>query len=289
VSLAIKFLKPLRFTDVLTLASEESLARALESPARSANILALTVIEKASKAPSDTAILSTMKGVIVALIRTWLSSPSVEVGEKATKTLGDLLEVDCDRASAANLNTQMNGLEITPRNPPGQGLLWRRIFHDQDIYALLFDLCSPTTTGTPPGQLDARQKSLAQARLLRLIPRLAQLDFATLSRSDFPDVAARYGFAHSERGLLYFATVQMVDKSDMLMHITLIDFVAEFLDMVAQSQMQISGTVMQYLVSLMKTATETDQALYKSLEALAMAENSSPELVELLHKLNEYR
>ena len=287
VSLAIKLLKPLRFTDILTFASEESLIRALESPAPSANILSLTVIEKASRAPSDTAILSIMKGVVAAWIRTWLSSPSVEVGEKATKALGDLLAVDCDRASAANLNTQMNGLEITSRTPPGQGLLWRRIFHDREIYGLLFDLCSLKTTGTNPGQLDARQKTLAQARLLRIIPRLAALSFGTVSRSDFHDIAASYGLSNGEQGLLYFAAVQMVDKSDMLMHITLIDFVAELLDVLSQTQ--ISGSMMQYLARLMQAVTDGDQAMYKSLESLATSETSSPELVELLLKLNEYR
>jgi DNA mismatch repair protein HSM3, N terminal domain len=287
VSLAIKLLKPLRFTDVLTLASEESLIRALESPAPTANILAMTIIEKAAKAPSDTAILSIMKGVVAAFLRTWLSSPSVEVGEKATKALGDLLEVDCDRASAANLNDHMNGLEISTQKQTGQGLLWRRIFHDRDICSLLYNLCVPHNTGTGEGQLDERQKSLAQARMLRILPKLATLDFTTVSRNDFPDIAAEYGIQRGELGLLYFAATQMISKEDMLMHITLIDFFAEFLDMLSMTQ--ISGSTMEYLAHLTKTVAADDRAMYKSLESLATSPNSSPELVELLVKLNEYR
>lgn len=287
VSLAIKLLRPLRFTDILTLASEESLIRALESPAPSANILAMTVIEKASKAPSDTAILSIMKGVVAAFLRTWLSSPSVEVGEKATKALGDLLEVDCDRASVASLNTHMNGLEISTQKQPGQGLLWRRILHDKDIYSLLYHLCVLQNTGTGEGQLDERQKSLAQARMLRVLPRLAALDFAAVSRSDFADIATGYGLENGELGLLYFASRQMINKEDMLMHITLIDFFAEFLDVLSMTQ--ISGSTMEYLINLMQTVTADDMAMYKSLESLAMSPNSSPELVELLVKLNEHR
>jgi hypothetical protein len=287
VSLAIKLLRPLRFNDVLTLASEESLIRALESPAPSANILAMTVIEKASKAPSDTAILSIMKGVVAAFLRAWLSSPSVEVGEKATKALGDLLEVDCDRASAASLNNRMNGLEISTQKQPGQGLLWRRIFYDKDIYGLLYNLCVLQNTGTGDGQLDERQKSLAQARMLRVLPRLAALDFAAVSRSDFADIGTGYGLEHGELGLLYFASKQMISKEDMLMHITLIDFFAEFLDMLSMTQ--VSGSTMEYLIKLMQTVTADDIAMYKSLESLAMSPNSSPELVELLVKLNEHR
>lgn len=285
VSLAIKLLKPLRFTDVLTLASEESLIRALESSAPSANILAMTIIEKAAQSPSDTAILSIMKGVVAAFLRTWLSSPSVEVGGKATKALGDLLEVDCDHASAANLNNHMNALEISTQKQPGQGLLWRRIFHDRDIYNLLYHLCVPHNTGIEEGQLDERQKSLAQARVLRILPKLSTLDFSAVSRSDFPDIAARYGVERGELGLLYFAGVQMINKEDMLMHIALIDFFAEFLDMLSMTQ--ISGSTMEYLAKLTRTVTSDDRVMYKSLESLATSPNSSPELVELLLKLNE--
>jgi hypothetical protein len=247
----------------------------------------MTIIEKAAKAPSDTAILSIMKGVVSAFLRTWLSSPSVEVGEKGTKALGNLLEVDCDRASAANLNNHMNGLEISTQKQPGQGLLWRRIFHDRDIYGLLYHLCVSHNAGTGDGQLDERQKSLAQARMLRILPKLATLNFSAVSRSHFPDIAAGYGIQKGELGLLYFAAVQMINKEDMLMHITLIDFYAEFLDMLSMTQ--ISASTMQYLAQLTNTVTANDMAMYKSLETLAMSPHSSPELVELLVKLNERR
>jgi hypothetical protein len=228
-----------------------------------------------------------MKSLVSAFIRTWLSSPSVEVGEKATQALGDLLEIDCDRASAAGLNSHMNGLEITPRKPPGQGLFWRRVFHDRDIYGMLFGLCIHSTTGTGHNQLDERQKSLAQGRLLRILPRLAALDFSTISHASFPEIASSYNLSHSDLGILYFAAVQMVDKTDMLMHITLIDFVSELLDCLSMTE--VSRTTIQYLASLMKRVTEGDMAMYKSLEGLATSPNSSPELVELLVKLNEYR
>jgi hypothetical protein len=287
VTLAMKLLRPIRFTEALTLASEESLIRALLAPHPSTNILAISIIAKAAKAPSDTAILSIMKGVVSAFTQTWLSSPVVEVGERATKALGDLLEVDCNLASAANLNAQMNGLEISTQRTPGQGLLWRRIFHDIDVYQQLIRLCSPHNPGTEDIELDERQKSLAQARLLRILPRLAVLNFAEISRSSFPEIAAQINLPDGGKGLLWFAAVYIVNKEDMLMHITLIDFFAELLDMLSMTQ--ISGQTMAYLAELMRTVTADDMALLKSLESLAMNPNSSPELVELLVKLNEHR
>lgn len=218
-------------------------------------------------------------------MRTWLSTPHVGVGEKATQTLGDLLEVDCDRRTSADIDTKMHGLQLANGMPPGQGLLWRRIFQDREIYDLIFSLCSFTTMGTGEGQLDERQKSLAQARLLRVLPRLAVLDFQTITRSHFPDVEARYGV--QEQGLLYFAAVEMVNKEeDLLMHITLIDFFAEFLNFMSRTEL--TQPTMDYLAALMKKVVGSDPTIYKSLESLAVSDETSPELQELLVKLNEY-
>lgn len=244
----------------------------------------MTVIEKAARSPSDTAILSIMKGVVESFLRTWLSTPHVEVGEKATKALGDLLEVDCDRRS---INTRMNGMDLAPRTPPGQGLLWRRIFQDRDIYDLIFSLCSFETIGTGEDRIDKRQKSLAQARLLRVLPRLAALDFHTISHTNFPDIEARYGLQEGEQGILWFAATDMVNKEeDMLMHITVIDFFAEFLEVLSTTE--ITQHTMDYLAELLKEVTQTDQTMYKSLESIAMNSESSPELVDLLIRLNQH-
>jgi hypothetical protein len=287
-SLTIKLLRPIKFTQALTLASEDALIQALRSPAPSAAILAITIIEKASRSPSDTAILSIMKGVVWSFIQTWLSTPHVEVGEKATRALGDLLEVDCDRRSSAGIHTKMNGLQLASGMPPGQGLLWRRIFQDREIYGLVFSLCSGKTTGTGEGQLDERQKSLAQARLLRVLPRLAALDFQTITRTQFPEIEQQYGA--QEPGLLYFATVDMINKEDILMHITLIDCYTEFLEVMSTTEL--TKPTLDYLGALTKKVASTDTTLYKHLESIALSPEKAeeaPELVDLLVKLNGYQ
>lgn len=227
-----------------------------------------------------------MQGVISAFIQTWLSTPSVEVGEQATQALGDLLEVDCDRRISAGLSTKMSGLQLSSGMAPGQGLLWRRIFQDRQIYSQLLDLCSPQSTGAGEGQLDERQKSLAQARLLRLLPRLAALDFQTVTRAQFPELETQYGVQQGQ-GLLNFAAVFIVNKEDLLMHFTLIDFFAEFLGMMALTEL--SKATVDYLAELMKKVAGGDQTMYRTLEGLAVNPETEPELVELLVKLNEYQ
>lgn len=251
----------------MSLASEESLIRALQSSAPSANILGLTVIAKASASPSSSAILSSMKDLVGQFIITWLSSPSVEVGEKATRTLGDLLDVDCEQKATNGLDTHMSGLEIASRTVSGQGLMWRRLFHDQEQYTSIFSLCDLSTMGTGPGQLDQRQKSLAQARLLRILPRMAALDFVAVSKPHLPHIEKLFNMPDDTEGLLWYTGLEMVDtEGDVLMHFTLIDFFAELLESV--SIVELSTASMEYLKRLMKTATEKDESLYRSLESL---------------------
>lgn len=229
-----------------------------------------------------------MKGVVEQFLRTWLSTPDVGVGEKATKVLGDLLEVDCDRRAPMGIEWKMSSLQLAAGMAPGQGLLWRRIFGDRDIYDMLFSLCSSTTIGTGEGQLDERQKSLAQARLLRILPRLATLDFHTITHSKFPEIEKRY--VVEQPGIIYFATVSMVNKKeDILMHITLMDFFAEFLEMMSTTEL--TKATMDYLAAMVKKVALEDSTMYKHLESLATSPETAetaPELVDLLMKLNEY-
>ncbi|RFU24381.1 hypothetical protein B7463_g11965, partial [Scytalidium lignicola] len=290
-SLAIKLLQPVTFTQCLQLASEEALSQALRSPAPAANILAITVIEKAARSPSDTAILSIMKGVIEDFLRTWLSSPDVGVGKKATAALGDLLQVDSDRKNFTGIRERMENLHISTRinmnsnQPPGQGLLWRRIFHDREIYELILSLCSFETVGSDPGQLDEGQKTLAQGRLLDVLPRLAVVDFQEISSTHFPDITVVPCRHNAVYGLLGFAALDMVtDREDLLMRVTLIHFYAEFLNVMSQTEL-IKPTI-DHLARLMKEVIASDEATRRSLESMVATPDSSPELLDLFDKID---
>lgn len=269
------------------MASEEALIQALQSPAPSANLLAIAVLQKAARSPSDTAILSIMKGVVETFFRTWLSTPHVEVGETATQTLGDLFEVDCDNRSSASIDTKMRGMQISSGMPPGQGLLWRRVFQDREVYGSIFSLCSFQTLRDGEDRLDERQKSLAQGRLLRIIPRLAALDFHAITHTHFPDIDRRFGLQDGEQGLLYFAMVDMVSKQDdVLMHTTLVYMFVEFLEVMSVTEL--TQPTVEYLAGLVRRVAASDEALYKSLGSIALNPETSPEFVDLLVRLNKY-
>ncbi|XDG09810.1 hypothetical protein ABKA04_009425 [Annulohypoxylon sp. FPYF3050] len=270
-SLAIKLLGPLSFTQILSLASEEALIQALRSPAPSANLLAMTVLEKAAKSPSDAAILAMMNNVVTNFLTQWLSAPQVEVGEKGSRVLGDLLDVDSDTRPPDGLS--VNGMEIVVRKPPGQGLVWRRIFHDRDIYDLILSLCSGDQLGT-------QQRSLAQGRLLRVLPRLAALNFRAVTWTDFSDLNQRYTNVSGNGGLLHFAALHMIDKEDMLVHLNLIDFFEAFLSI--QRITPFSTYKMDTLTKLLKNATAQDNVLKSSI--LTLPERTVPEEAEDLNR-----
>ncbi|KAI1128986.1 hypothetical protein F5Y10DRAFT_291516 [Nemania abortiva] len=221
-SLATKLLGPLSFTQVMSLASEEALIQALRSPAPSANLLAMTILAKAAKSPGDAAILAAMKDTVTAFLAQWLSVPQVEVGEKGSRVLGDLLDVDSDTRPPQGL--AVSGVEIAVRKTPGQGFMWRRIFHDRDVYGLVLSLCSNGPHHNAQGGLGSQQLSLAQGRLLRVLPRLSALNFAAVTGTNFPELHRQYANAEANGGLLGFAALHMIDKEDVLMHLTLIDF-----------------------------------------------------------------
>ncbi|KAB8290493.1 hypothetical protein EYC80_010923 [Monilinia laxa] len=282
-SLSVKLLQPITFPQALELASEDALILALRSPIPAANILAITIIQKATKSPNHVALLSNMKGVVENYIRTWLSNPHVGVGEKATQALGELLAVDSDQRPSSITNG-VGSMDIDSRRPTGQGLLWRRIFQDGDVYEMLFSLCSLKTIGTADDQLDEKQMTLAQARLLRLIPRLAALDCRIISQTSLPQVDKTYISEDGKAGLLYFAAMEMIDKEDLLMHMTLTIFFLEFLD--AISTTDLVGPTKQYVADMMKKAMESDVELRQSVEGITVSPNATPELIALVKSLN---
>ncbi|KAI1266901.1 hypothetical protein F5Y18DRAFT_380859 [Xylariaceae sp. FL1019] len=284
-SLAIKLLSPLNFTQVLSLASEEALIQALSSPAPSANILAVAILEKATKSPGDTAILAALKNVITSFLTRWLTSPQVEVGEKASRVLGDLLDVDCDTRPPQGL--AVSGVEIAVRRPPGQGFMWRRLFRDRDNYDLILSLCTSGPHQNAEDGQTSQQVTLSQGRLLRLLPRLAALNLGEVTRTDFPELNERYGHVGGDYGLLQFAALHMVDTSDLLMHMSLVDFFETLLSI--QRITPFSTYKMDTLRQLYRDATESDDILRKNI--LSLPERTIPEeadeLRQFIHEITK--
>ncbi|KAF7551077.1 hypothetical protein G7046_g7824 [Stylonectria norvegica] len=266
LTLTIKLLSPLSFTRALTIADPESLIAALRSPLPGANLLALAILHKAAKAPSDAAILSTLPDVLEELITRWLESEDVGVGERAGKVLGDLLETDCDVVDQsangvpeANLE---NGFTVVKRRVPGHARLWYLLFLNRPLLTLITSLCSPDASR------NVRQTTLAQGRLLRLLPRLAALNIRAITRTPFPDLFPLPDaiVADAGQGLLQWAALGMVDKEDVLMHLNLVDFFETLVSVMRVADH--SGTNDETMGRLVGTAAELDGELKAALRGL---------------------
>jgi hypothetical protein len=283
-SLTIKLLGPVSFTQVLQLASQDSLIQALDSPAPAANLLAMTVLHKAAASPADVAILSLMTPLIGAFIRRWLAAPQVEVGQKGGKVLGDLLDIDCELPPPLPPASGPGGeTDLVLRKTPGHGKLWHLLFNEPAMYRLLLDLCAgrhPDTAG------NAHQLSLAQGRLLRILPRLAALNFRAVSQSQITaPMVVHLTNGHSQdqdnndsvpsgpdphprpgEGLLQFAALRMVQREDLLMHLSLVDFFETFVGLMRVTEH--TALKLETIRELLSNATAGDEVLREALLSL---------------------
>ncbi|KAG6355806.1 hypothetical protein INS49_003772 [Diaporthe citri] len=222
ITLTIKLLRPLPFTQALELCQPEYLITALASPEPYINELAFAILEKASRSPSDASILASAPGLLEAFLDRWLSSPAVGVGHQGVRILGDLLDVDSPLSQPVFTDDQKQAYDIRliRRAAQGHGAVWRRLFGDE---ALCWQVLQKMDTAFPSSSADQNviaQRSFAQDRFLRLLPRMAILDFASLNRS-----TTQLSPSGPTVSLLAFAVLFMVDRrGDELMHLTWVDF-----------------------------------------------------------------
>ncbi|KAJ3498658.1 hypothetical protein NLG97_g940 [Lecanicillium saksenae] len=269
LSMTIKLLSPLAFSRVLAIADAPSILSALVSQLPGANLLALAILHKAARSPADAAILSTLPDLFEALITRWLDAQDVGVGERAAKVLGDLLQTDCAIVPEDNQGRGdgANGTELVKRHAPGHGRLWHMLFGTERVFALIPDLCGSSSAagGAGGASRTERQVSISQGRLLRLLPRLATINLPAVTRTEFPDlVPLPQSLARSTgNGLLQWAALAMVDKSDMLMHLSLIDFFETLV-----SILRVTNGAATVARSLVKAATANDGQLKDSLAGL---------------------
>lgn len=163
-NLATKLIAPISFNSLLTITPPKTLTLALSSTPFSA-LIALSILSTATTSPSFVAALSAHSHLVAQPIHTWLSTPSIEVGVRATVLLGALLDTDCPTRPVKRNTSIHSGEEIiyplSGQNISGQGHLWRRLFADLDIYTLLFTLISSSTPTTSTHHLSLHQRYLA--------------------------------------------------------------------------------------------------------------------------------
>ncbi|EKV12883.1 DNA-directed RNA polymerase III, subunit Rpc31 [Penicillium digitatum] len=224
------------FTDLQSIDPPINLVAGFKAPSPPINLLALSLLAKAAQKCSEAAIVAADSNLVAALVELWLSTSSGEVAQAALDTLWALLEID-----VANYLESGEYDHAGDESNTGQGLLWRRVFTDKDVYGLLFGLCSLQSDA--PGCLSKNERTLAQGRLMTLLVKAGKLRWDIISTSQVPEIEAKY----QSSSILNFATCHMVQVSDVLMHMTLLNFLHELLEidgpgLVARSSVQSAST-----------------------------------------------
>ncbi|KAI5360677.1 hypothetical protein Slin15195_G085930 [Septoria linicola] len=203
------------------------------------NRLIISILNKATTNAADAASVATMPETVVALVKLWLFTNDTGVAVLAQKLILDLLTIDLEIRTGPDAHV-----------PAGvQALMWKRVFADQDVYRTFFDACSPhADLGRSPNK---GQRSIAQARFMEWLPKVADMDWNTVTRSHHPQIENEH---KSKGGLLGFATSYMVDtKGDILMYRCLVDFYAQILEETRPRPTELGtsrdSTGLQYLIS----------------------------------------
>lgn len=225
IRLLSKLVEPLTFTDVLSLQPPVDFVAGLDVGALPFNLLVLKILQKAARNAKDAALVAGMPGVLQALIKLWLSTSDMGVSEMSSDVLLDLLKIDQESSGVP-----VQGVGDDAHHSRGQGLVWRRIFGDKDVYSVLYSI--PSFVSNDGDGLGKREKSVSQARLLSLLPQVGVLDWQYLVRSHHPQTETQYGVPEGQ-GLLLFASARLVDyKDDVLLHMNLIQFFAHLISLV---------------------------------------------------------
>ncbi|KAF6225480.1 hypothetical protein HO133_009480 [Letharia lupina] len=226
------------FTRVLTIQPPVDFTAGFTSSLPSINLAVLSLLEKATYRKSDIDIVAGKADVVAALVKLWLCTPDTAVAGRAHDVIVGLL-----LANEGEHTMSDSGIM-------DEGLIWRRILRDRDIYGSIFSICSLNTAGQE-GPLSKREKTVSQARLLDM---LLKIDSSPVRTSQIPEIEQQFGVNNG--GLLHFAAIHMVEyQDDVLMHMTLIEFYANYL-----------GTSHTYALHFLRSNGLHDRALAYYLE-----------------------
>lgn len=205
-----KLLEVHTYNDITCLLPNTSLTKGLEVDKNMVpiNSLVLTILEKAASSAVDAALVATSLDVIPAVINLWLNTGDAGIADRASRVLINLLRVDQERPSADSDGAPSGG----------QGMVWKRIFGDQNVYASIFEPCAVANESTSRSK---NQITLSQARLMAWLPHVGRLNWNVISKSQHAQKEEPY----DAESLLDFAALKMVDyRDDVLMYATLIEF-----------------------------------------------------------------
>jgi len=226
INLLTVLLQPYSFSDISSLGTNVDFVNGLDVRALAYNRLLLTLLRKASHSATDTATVAGQPEIAASLVKLWLCTPEAGIAEDAGNVILQLLTVDQE---------QPVGPSAGGGAAHGQGLFWKRLFQDHDVYNTFYAACS-TKSRNQGFDLTKGQRTLAQARLLEWLPKVSALDWATVSRSHNSEVEKQY-MNTTDPSLLTFSTKFMVDyKDDVLMHKCLIDYYSDLITTIKQTE-----------------------------------------------------
>jgi hypothetical protein len=225
------------FDDLRSVISPSKLEEGLNSPSIAIQLLCLAYFIRASDSPSGASYIASSSSLVQTLIQLWLSVENTEVSERALECIVALLAVDSPESST------FVAADTGVGEAQGQGLFWRRLFHDTQVYSLFFLWTSLKKSKydlkTKKGQ---QQVTISQARLFDFLRRTAVLDWATITTSTIPQVEADFipdlGSGQPYGGLLAYAASHMIDRSDFLMEVLRTDFFLKLLVVVQEDNSQ---------------------------------------------------
>ncbi|EXJ80224.1 hypothetical protein A1O1_08366 [Capronia coronata CBS 617.96] len=225
------------FDELKTSISAEKLEQGLTSPLVSVQLLCLAYLRKAADSPSGASFVAASSSLVQCLFTIWLSSESTEVAERSLEGIEALLAVDSQ--NSVTVEVGRDGMGETQ----GHGLLWRRVFHDPDVYEVLF-----VWTSLVKSKRDTKTKkgiqlvTISQARLFDFIARLAPFDWQAITTSTIPTVETQYlqgnGDSQPFGGILRYAASHMIDSDDILMQVLRQDFFLKLLAVVEEKNGQ---------------------------------------------------
>lgn len=235
--------------------SAEKLQQGLLSPSPPIQLLILAYLHKAADLPSGAAFVACNPELAKVLTETWLSCTSTEVADKALDVLTALLTVDSP-STTTFISTRAQSGEAR-----GQGLLWRRLFEDCDVYNLLFAWTSLTRSKHDTSTKKGRQQvTISQGRMFDFLARVAPVDWARITTSSILDIEKNYIKTSAEErpygGLLRYAATDMIDSNDILMEVLRQDFFMRLLGVVEENGRQ--GVSPRAFQAIQQAAGATD-------------------------------
>ena len=235
--------------DVLQpLIPSDKLEEGLQSPVRVAHpvapvqLLCLAYLMRASQTPSGAAFIAADESLSRCLVEVWLLEENTEVADRALDVVAALLEVDHPQSSTLMGSGMAHG----------QGLFWRRIFHDEALYKLIFEATRGKVTARDEAGLRTQKQQqgmpgVTQARIFDFIARLAPLDWAAMATTAFREFEQEfYGLKPEEEGgLLCYASLHMINKDDFVMAVLRKDFFAKLVENVESSKGNVDSRLIE--------------------------------------------